>query len=198
MNGIVMTRHMDKFVIELLKLLITNISKDLLMNSGSRGKKRRVTKESKELQRVINDLKLKLAETLVLAVFPGPTADVDVISAPSGVPGATIDFNSKRSELHSHFASTVKYSRHQEEILIHNCHSMQDGGHRPLFGDSLELGDQQSAEIDEFDRHGLCQASHLPPQKWTSRWRRSDFLRVHQSPRGSIFKFFKFLDHLKA
>lgn len=71
-----MTLEMDAMIVSLLKELIPCLAS----NPDDRTKP-------------VMDKKAKLAETLILAVFPGPTADVNIVSSPEGVSGATIDFN---------------------------------------------------------------------------------------------------------
>ena len=49
------------------------------------------------LKKDVEEPRAKLAEMVALAFWPGPTADVDIISTPDGVPGQTIRFNYTRS-----------------------------------------------------------------------------------------------------
>lgn len=77
-DGIILTEEMDTIIVQLLKDIIWNLEDDT--NAG---------------KKFLGKCKTKLAENLMLAFFPGPTADVLVIAGPDDGCGQ-IDFNSMR------------------------------------------------------------------------------------------------------
>lgn len=74
-----MTQEMDEKMKPLIRTIIKNIKK----------------KDAKS-KKIVHAAKTELAERLILAFHPGPTADVHVVSNPVGFCGANIDFNKKR------------------------------------------------------------------------------------------------------
>lgn len=77
-DGIILTKDMDSKIVQLLEEFIWTLGD--------------TTSEGKSL---LAKLKIKLAETLVLAFWPGPLADFIVIAGPDKKFG-DIHFNSKR------------------------------------------------------------------------------------------------------
>lgn len=83
-EGIVVTLEFHGIVTELLMEMLKIWAEDLLKP------------DPKKPNPKLNPLKQRVAETLLTGFFPGPTADVQVMSSPDGISGANIDFNSRR------------------------------------------------------------------------------------------------------
>lgn len=74
-----MTQEMDKKMIPLIINIIKNVKK----------------KRDPDAKKIVHAAKQELAERLILAFWPGPTADVHVVSNPVGT-SSNIPFNTMR------------------------------------------------------------------------------------------------------